>query len=231
VAEIKFGLSEFAAYMAAGAGSRRTQLTAKKFPKEEDKIPSQYYAPVVKLLRNYHVEGHKSEWLELEAVNQDAKALSAVEGVSLEEKMKAKFKADKHGNFARVLRAYKQYFSNKKYRVLEQIDLPYSVGNVRISIRPDLHVIQGKTEKLIKFWCKDEKVTNRPKLLEIRVMTQLMLEAANMHGHLLSGSQILLLDVETGETHKGAKLGAHLGKDIIAECQTMEAVWPTLKKR
>jgi len=231
VADIKFGLSEFAAYMAAGAGSRRTQLTAKKYPKDEDKIASKYYAPVVKLLREYHVVGHKPEWLEAEALRQDTKAFAALQNVEPADRAKAKFKADKHRNFGRVLRAYRRHFGKKRFEILQQIDLPYTVGKVRVSIRPDLHVIQGKTEKLIKLWCKDEKIKSRPKSLEIKVMTQLMLEAANRHGQMLSGSQIMLFDVETGQIHKGAKLGAQLGKDILAECQSMEALWPTLKRR
>ncbi len=226
--EIKFGLSEFAAYMVAGARSRRTQLTAKKFPKDKDNIPSRYYAHVGKLVREYHAEGHKPEWLEFEALAQDAKAAAVLTNASAEDAEKAKYKADQHKNFARVLRAYKRHFARRKLQILPQIDVPYTVGGVRISIRPDLHVIQGKTEKVIKLWCKGE---NRPKPDEIKVITQLMLDSANRHGHMMSGSQVILFDVEAGQIHRGAKLGARFGKDILAECQAIEALWPTLKRR
>lgn len=231
MADIKFGLSEFAAYMIAGARSQRTLLTAKKFPIDEDNIPSKYYAQVVNLLRDFHRDSHKPAWLEHEAEKQDDLADAALRNGLPEDIAKAKYRADKHNNFARVLRAYMWHFGKKRFQVLQQISLTYTVGRVRVSIRPDLHVIQGKTEKLIKLWCKDDKGRNRPKPLEIKVMTQLMLDAANKHGHMLSGSQVLLFDVETGGIHKGARLGAQLGNDIVSECQAMEALWPTLKRR
>ncbi|MBI1291659.1 hypothetical protein GC173_10515 [bacterium] len=231
MADIKFGLSEFAAYMAAGAGSRRTQLTAKKFPKDEDKIPGKYYAPVVKLIREYHEGGHQPEWLESKAQVHDGKAAALLTNAPDADAAKAKYKADQHQNFARVLRSYRSHFAKKRFQVRTQIDIPYTIDNVRVSIRPDLHVVQGQTEKIIKFWCKDDQAKNRPKPLEIRVITQVMLDSANAHGHMMSGSQVLLFDVQTGQVHKGAKLGAQLGKDIVAECQAMEAVWQTLKQR
>jgi hypothetical protein len=55
-------------------------------------------------------------------------------------------------------------------------------GGNPVPSRRDLDVIQAKTEKHIKLWCKDEKDRNRPKPVKFKVMTQLMLEAANKHG-------------------------------------------------
>jgi hypothetical protein len=122
------------------------------------------------------------------------------------------------------VRAYATHFAERRFEVLPELRLMLRFGDVEVSVFPELHVREGKREKIVKL----EFSATPPELNRIRVISQAMFEAAEVAGLGISSSQVLYLDVPRGNEHRGARLGARMRNDIEATCQIISAIWDTL---
>jgi hypothetical protein len=77
------------------------------------------------------------------------------------------------------------------------------------------------TEKIIKWEFSNEA----PDDGTIKIVSQGLFEAARLAGVDLKSQQVLYCDVPRGIEHRGARLGARLGKDIEAACKTISDIW------
>jgi hypothetical protein len=210
----KLSLKGLADYMTAEAARQRTILRQYKYPSEDDaRVKIMYYREARDRISAFHRGRENPNWL-LNNADQ-LQTLASLSRGSTRTRL---------NHNARVLRSYKRYFSEKEYEVLKDLNLELSYGDVIITVRPDLHVREGRREKIIKYEFGVEAPIHR----EINIISQIMFESANNNGMALSSANVLYIDITRGHEHHGARLKARMARDVEATCQNISAIWDSI---
>jgi len=211
---IKLSLKGFASFMTASATRKRSILSDYKYP-EEDKAQAKifYYREARDRISAFHHAKRDRNWLIAESHHLQAIAGDSSEG--REKRLK---------NNAIALRAYAKYFGHRNFEILESIKLKLIFDDVTISVYPDLHVIERGREKIVKL----EFSVNQPSEDMIKIISQIMFEAANQAEKGLTASGVLYLDVRRGKEHRGARLGSRIKRDIQSTCLNISGIWDTV---
>lgn len=131
------GLAEF---MAAGPSKQRTVVRRYKYPREDEARAMRiYYREARDVVEAHHRRGNGSGWLLDEATRL----------ATLSDYLAGRSRTRLRHN-VRGLRAYEAHFAGRPFEVLRGISAPLIFGDVRISVVPDLHVREGKNERVIK---------------------------------------------------------------------------------
>jgi hypothetical protein len=197
--------------MTSNAARQRTILkTYKDSETDEAQAKIHYYVDARDGVLAYHRNNRPAGWLIEKAATLEAQA-------SLESgRRRTKLRHN-----GRALRAYENFFGSKTYEILPASTLPLVYAGVRVIVRPDLHVIENGKEKIMKL---DFSVTE-PSTMFSRIISQCLFEAACNNGISLPSASVIFLDVPRGRSHKGARVGARMKKDIEASCMTIAAIW------
>ncbi len=205
------GLADF---IASGPSKQRTIVRQFKYPKDDEaRAKIVYYREARELVEAFHRAKHPSSWLAAEAVRLDALA------ASLSGRSRARLRHN-----ARGIRQYAAHFGSRHLTPLPEVTASLSYGDVRISVVPDLHVMDGPREQVVKL----EFSVDAPSPTEVKVISQLFFEATTRAGLGLPSAGVLFVDVPRGATHKGARAGARMLKTIEDACQTYSAIWDQL---
>lgn len=207
----KISLKGFAQIMLAAPARQRTLLRYHKYPSEDEpRARILYYRDARDRISGYHALDHDPEWLvrQARALEQLAKASAG----------QRKTRLNHNG---RGLRDYQKHFAQRKFEILDDLLLTLEFGDVRITVRPDLHLKERNKEKIIKL----EFGVNKPSADEIRIISQAMYEAAEQAGMKITSASVLYFDVPRGAQHRGARLGSRRKADIEATCQMIDAIW------
>ncbi len=205
------GLAEF---MAAGPSKQRTVVRRYKYPREDEARAMRiYYREARDVVEAHHRRGNGSSWLLDEATRL----------ATLSDYLTGRSRTRLRHN-VRGLRAYEAHFAGRPFEVLRGISAPLIFGDVRISVVPDLHVREGKNERVIKL----EFGVNPPSDSEVKVISQLMFEAVHKAGLPLPAAGVLYLDVQRGKEHRGARAGSRMKSDIEAACKTISNIWDSI---
>ena len=113
-----------------------------------------------------------------------------------------------------------------RYVVLMNPKPKYQHGDVTVSASPDLYVDEGGIKKLVKF---DFKAAETEKST-IQTILKITHAAAAMSGMVLSAENVIYLDIGRQKMHKGKELNKRLRAEVDAACDTIAAIWPTLKR-
>lgn len=130
----------------------------------------------------------------------------------------------KLSNNARAVRSYAKHFAEKVFEVLEPPRFFLNFANVAISVYPDLYVVEGRKEKLIRLDFHKVSPTDEA----VKISTQTLFEAAEQAGLGLISSCILYFDLSSGTVRRGARMGSRMSNEIEAACQNIAAIWDTL---
>lgn len=210
---IKISLNSLANFMTSGATKQRKILTDYKYPDPEGIVMAKYYKEAKPFIRAFHKNEHSRNWLKTRARNLESLAEDEAGNT-----------ATRLTNNARAIKMYEEFFGDKSFEILENLNLSIEFGDVKVNVNPDMHVLENTRNKIIKLdFTKDPKGDDF-----IRIMCQLMFEATQQHNLNLPSSCVLYYDVSRGEEYRGARLGSRMRNDIIASCQMIEAIWPTL---
>lgn len=211
---IKIGVKGLAKFMTASAAGQRKVLRDYKFPSEEGTAQAAYYREARDLVAEYHRRGHPAEWIREKAtvLQTTASALGGRVGTRL-----------RHN--ARGLLDYATYFPSKAYVILPERKFYVTFGDVRVSILPDLHVREKERERFLKL----EFSKDAPDDATVKIVSQIMFEAAVAAKIAATSSDILYVDVARGATHKGARVGSRMRTEIEAACANITAVWDSIK--
>ncbi|MEP7345620.1 MAG: hypothetical protein ABI877_10140, partial [Gemmatimonadaceae bacterium] len=184
---IKIGIKGLAKFMTSSAAQQRKILRDYKFPDEEGTAQAGYYREARHLVSEYHRHRHPAEWLRSKAGVLQATA--AALGGRIATRLR---------HNARGIQQYATHFPTRRYDVLAERKLYYHCGNVRVTIVPDLHVREGERERLLRLeFTKDE-----PDPAVVKIISQLMFEAA-LHARLaVKSTDVLYVDVGRGRTYK-----------------------------
>ncbi|MGO9411156.1 MAG: hypothetical protein ACLQCB_10440 [Spirochaetia bacterium] len=211
---IKLSLKGFADFMSAGPAKQRTILWQYKHPDEDEaRAKIVYYREARDRIAAYHKHGEEPGWLDAQA--NGIATLAA--GNSGQTRVRL-------GHNARALTQYRQHFAHREYEVLGDLTLHYTVDDVTITVAPDLHVREKGAEKIIKF----EFGKNAPSDRLVKILSQVMFQAAEDSGLGLPSSSVLYVDVPRNKIHKGARTGARMARDLEATCQMISAVWQSI---
>ena len=207
---IRITMKGLAKYITAGESNKRKILRDFKFPDPEGSAQAIYYREARDIIEAYHRNNNKQDWLVRMADQLKILSVSSI-GTS----------KTRYSNNARAIIQYAQYFSNKKYIVLQDFKDKLIIDNIQISVTPDLRVQEGNVIKLIKLeFAKEQLNREIPKII-----CQLMFETACKANLQLKGSQILFIDVPRGIIYKDARTRARMKTNIDAACKNIDAIW------
>lgn len=210
---MKLSLRGLVKYMTSSPSAQRKVLRDFKYPDPEGSAQRDYYKEARESIVKYHKDGHDPRWLE-----QRGRLLTAQSEV---ERGPRKVRLR---NNSRAIYAYARFFGHEDFEVLKPPTLSLSFASVRVSVFPDLYVIENNKNTFIKMNFTAQTATKD----EVKIVCQSMFEAAEQAGLGPTSSHILYYDLKTGEKHKGARMGALMRRNIEASCQAIAAIWPTL---
>ncbi len=210
----RISLKGLADYMTSSPSKQRTILRQFKYPEEDDaRARILYYRDARDRVVALHRSGHDADWLRQQASQLDALAAMSV----------GQTKVRLRHN-ARGLNSYANHFAGKPYEILSDIRLALKVGDVIISVVPDLHVRERTKEKLVKL----EFSADEPSHQFIQIVSQSMFEATSQASLGLLSSHVLYVDAPRGVIHKGARVGSRMRRDIEAACLSISSIWEGL---
>ena len=211
---IKISIKGLAKFMTATPSGQRKILRDFKFPDDnEPKAMRLYYGEAVDAIKAYHLKNHSRQWL------LDQAELLADLGTSLGGMSTTRLR-----NNARGLRDYADNFSRRRFEIKPDLRLQLVHNNVRVSVVPDLHVVETGKEKIIKLdFARDEADE-----LQSRIVSQFMFEAFRRTRGKITPASVLYLHVSSGLEHRGARVGARLLNDMRAACDNISALWDTI---
>jgi hypothetical protein len=211
----QLSLKGFAQYFTGNPTKQREILRKAKYPKEDaSQAQITFYRDSRLYITKYHKNNYEQDWLLEKAAELSTKSLHET----------SNHKITKLKNTARVLRQYAKHFSETEFNILSGIRIPIQFSGVKISVVPDLHVVENNKEKIIKF----EFSANKPSDNMIRVMTQLLFEAQDQADMNFTSASVLVIDIPRGTRHKGARVGSRLKRHFEDECKNIIAIWDTL---
>ena len=211
---IKITVKGLAKFMTKGPAGQRKVLRDFKFPRPEGFVQSIYYGEARQAIRDYHSKG-----------NNPATLVKAIGDLRAEADRAAGQTQTRLEHNIRAVESYLRHFANRRFRVLQTPRLEYSHQNVAIGATPDLFVEEKGCEKLIKL----ELGADAPDRAMVKIILQVMYEAALSHGIRVRPQDVICLDATRAVQHKGAKVRARLTREIEAACENIEAMWPGIK--
>lgn len=212
---IKIGVKGLAQFMLASPSGQRRILRDYKFPTPEGRAKGAYYADAVNGIRQFLLSG-----------NDGRVILGAADRLRDQERT-----ATKPSTITRLkqnraaLTAYLRNFPDWRIAILQTSGLVLTHGDVRISARPDICVMDGTT-KFVKLDCG--KPTPEQKL--INVVVQVMYQAAVANGQQVRPQDVIYVDVRRATRSKGARARSRIDRDVEAACANIEALWPSIKR-
>jgi hypothetical protein len=210
----KLSMKGFADFMTASPSRQRTILRHYKYPAEDEpRARILYYRDARDRVAAYHTGNHEPKWLISEATS--LRGLAQVSTGHTKTRL---------NHNARALRAYATNFADRNFEILDELLIPLQFDDVVITVRPDLHVTERNSEKIVKL----EFGVNPPSNDMVRIISQLMFEASEQAGMGLTASMVLFLDVPRGDEQRGARMGARMRSDIEATCQIIDGIWPSI---
>lgn len=211
----KISMAGLADFMTASPLRQRSIVHTFKYPKEdESRAKILYYREARDRVAAYHGGRHPEQWLRTQASTLETLAMSSPKGRS----------RTRLRHNARGLEQYAEHFAGRSFEVQKDLRLAMQIADVKVTVSPDLHVLDGTSPKMIKLNFGMEE----PSASEINIVRQTMLEAAEAKGLGLSSAQVLLFDVPRGKVYKGARFGTRTRANIEAACQNISAIWDTI---
>jgi len=211
---IKLGVKGLADFMTSGPAKQRKILRDYKYPDADEAFAKRiYYREARDYVAAFHANQHDRDWLEGKAmeIGQLANVLGGASGLRL-------------NHNSRALNEYSVGFSARRFEIQDDIRLSIEIRGVRVSVIPDIVVKERGKEKLVKL----DFSSKAPPEPQVKIICQVMFEAARGVLEDLTGSSILYLDVPRGKQYLGARAGARTVQDIGAACENIAAIWPRL---
>ena len=210
----KMSLKGLADYMTASSTRKRSILKQYKYPYDDEaRAKIIYYREARDIVVAYHASGRDRAWLIDEASR--LRSLAAASQGATKTRL---------NHNARAVRSYADHFADKDFKILDDRRLTLQYDDVTVTVVPELHVLEGDQEKIIKL----EFGAKAPDPMMLKIMAQVMLEAADAAHMGLPSSAVLVFDVPRGVAHKEARVGARMRRDIENSCLNISAIWDSI---
>lgn len=211
---IKISVRGLAKFMTSTPSGQRKVLADYKYPDDDEPSAMRlYYKDASDRIVAFHRSGHPAQWLreKAEEIAEVARLTPGPAGTRL-----------RHN--ARAVLAYQTHFADRRLDPQSAPRLKLEVGGVTISVTPDMLAFESQKPRLVKL---DFSAT-QPSADSIKIVSQVMLEAAAGRIAGLSSSSVRYLDVPRGVEHKAARAGARTLREVEAACANIESLWPDI---
>jgi hypothetical protein len=208
---IKLSIKGLADFMTASpARQRRILRDYKRLDEDEPTARRLYYKESRDLITAFHRNSHEIGWLSdrAELLKRQAATATPASAIRLRHNVRA-------------VRLYERNFGSRSFEPLNPVRLNLEFYAVRISVVPDLHILEEGKEKLVKL----DFGVKAPEPQLTKIISQATFEAAAGHVRGLTSSSILYLDVARGKEYRGARAGARTMREIEAACLNIAALW------
>lgn len=207
---IRLTVKGLAKFMTRKPAAQRKILHDFKFPQPEGHVQTVYYREARQAIHDYHNEG-----------NNPATLIGAVDSLRARADRSQGQTQIRLEHNIRALESYLKHFAGKQFTILKTPRTYYSHGNVTITAAPDLFVEERGAQRLIKL----ELGADAPDKDMIKIILQVMYDAAKAAGLNVRPQDVIYLDASRALQYKGAKARARLQRDIEAACENIEAMW------
>lgn len=212
---MKISLKGLAKYMTSGFATQRKILRNFKYPDPEGFAQAIYYADARRAIRDYHSRQ-----------NDPTVLLRAVDKLQIKASRSHGSARTRHDHNIRAIQSYSNHFHRRKFAIQSNPRLDYSHGKVVVSCMPDLYVTERGREKIIKL----ELGADAPDPKMLRIILQVLYEAAKEAGLPVRPQDVICLDASRAIQHKGARLRTRMKTEVEAACQNIEVMWATIKR-
>lgn len=201
-------------FMAGDDAQRRRVLAAFKFP-DVGKPLRTYYREAIPAIRTC-VAG---EITRVEMLNR-------ADALTKEAAHASRGRRTRLNHNARAIIEYDEKFGDREFRGVRSQRLSYTQGEVKIAVHPELWVLERSQLNIFKL-----ELTTEPLLGDaLSIMAQIIYHAARQRGVDVSGRQVGIIELASGEVHVGKRIGVRLERRIAAALENIEALWPTITR-
>jgi hypothetical protein len=209
---IKISVKGLAKFITSPPAAQRKVLRDYKYPDDDEPAAMRlYYKDATDRIQAFHRSGHGRAWLR-DKVNDLMDLAQLTPGRA----------GTRLRHNARALAQYERHFADRRLEPQGQIRLSLDIGNVRVTVTPDLYVVERGKLKVVKLEFSKDAPTDDT----IKVVSQTMFEAAKGSVPAITSSGVLYLDVPRGLEYRGARAGAKTLREIEAACKSIESLWP-----
>jgi hypothetical protein len=209
---IKIGVTGFAECVTSDPATRARKLKPFKFPnKGEGAGRSGYYARAIRAIRKYHASGN-----DLDVLQSTVLEFNALADAATEKRDKTKWEHNSD-----TVDAYRRIYGERKFRLLTNHRLVYSIKELQVTVLPDLWVEENGEEVLIKIG------KARKEKLFIDVLLHVMWKAARQGGYSIQPRNVVYLDVTNGIEHS-CDPALRLGPLVRSIAREIVKLWPSI---
>lgn len=182
--------------------------------KNENSIPFKYYRTAIAAITRFHKNGNDA------AVFKKTRSELAQKIKTCEKPGRAVILQ----NNLRAINAYESHFASRKFEVRPVPKLKLVSGDVVVSAKFDLHVIENGCERLVKLdMCRGKM--NADEANSVLAITG---EAAQQQGLQIGASNVLMLRLEDGSQLEGKSLSPAQRRDVANVAKDIEKLWRQL---
>lgn len=201
-------------FMEGDDAQRRRVLAAFKYP-EVGKAPRSYYREAIPAIRQC-LAGTITRVQMLARADALVKEASTASGGRHTRLM----------HNARGIVSFDEHFGDRGFRAGTSHRLSYVQGSVRIAVHPELWIFERNQQHILKLVLAAEAMA--PRALE--VLAQLIYHAAVQSEVDITPKYVGVIEVATGEIHRGRRISRRLESRIAAAIENIEALWPSIKR-
>lgn len=127
---------------------------------------------------------------------------------------------------ARAIIAFDESFGDRGLSAGTSHRLSYVQAGVKVAVHPELWIVERNQQHVLKLELASEPLPSRA----LETLAQLIYHGAKQHDLDVTPRQVGVLEVATGEIHRGRRIGPRLEARISAALENIEAMWPSIKR-
>jgi hypothetical protein len=201
-------------YMEADDAQKRGILADYKFP-DVGKAPIRYYR-----------DAHPAIWQCLAGKITRGQMLARGEALTKEAMVATVARRARLNHNARAIIEFDEHFGDRGLRAEPSHRLYFAQGGVRVGVHPELWVYERDERHILKLELGTESLSDRA----LATLAQLVYHAAVQSGWEIDPRQAGIVQVATGEVHRGKRIGPRLEHRIAAALENIEAIWPSITR-
>lgn len=211
---IKISVKGLIKFMEGDDAQRRRDLAAFKYP-EVGKAPASYYREAIPAIRQC-LAGTITRAQMLESAEALVKAAATAAS-----RRRTRLMHNARG----IIISFDEKFGDRGFRTVTSHRLSYTQRGVRVAVHPELWIFERNQQQILKLELAAEPMNKRA----LEILAQLIYQAAVQNAVDVTPKQIGIMEVATGEIHRGRRIGPRLESRIAAAIDNIEALWPSIR--
>lgn len=212
----KLSVSCLADFLSSGGRATESLLRPYKFNKRgEGFARSSYYRSCITAVRSYHASGNDLKVFQIALLELRKRADTSQEAW---ERIKCEKNID-------AIEAYQRVYQDRKFRIIPNHRLAYSVGKLVVTAQPDLWAEENGTQVLLKIGIAKKKPSY------IDVLLTVIRKAAINSGYRVRARNVVYLNVTTGREMVCKSSLKHFNRTFRAIAREIARVWPNVTQR